>query len=593
MAALATTLGEGADADLWHQFPPVVPSTGDIILTAYDKEGQLHLDLLRRDTGVRSRLVADAAAAILLASGDLAFTKDGALLVARFDADARTVGPATPFSEPILRDRFGIVQGAVSPAGTLAFVAADPSAAVPVLGWISRTGSFTEIGPLPPGVDSMAPPDGTQAVAGAFGTGRVFVIDLMRGVTSPLRVGRPVEEMTWHPDGRRITLDESGAPAAPQPLISTDWRPQLVLTLCGRQPLPRDPAAAGDAAGAMPRPLLADLPVRHRREPGAPGRHRESGDDARCPIDSKLGGSGCGLHLQSRCQQPRSALDSAKNTLRSPRARDEVPTSMKTRPARRSPDAALQESIHDIWDQLAAFAAADYDAALVHLLSQVASMIDAQNAYWMGAVRLSEDEGDPLLGWRPRRIRYLQPLPNDERFTEQRLREINRGVIDELSMAHARLAGTFRSCRMRDLVSARWFKSDTYKGYLARGVRDSLVVAVPVSPMAEGYYGFLRMRDDHPFTATQRDVAFYVMRGLTWFHRQVLLGHGLIIAASPLSPTERRVLALLLTDRSEKLIAADLCVSPATLHTYVRDVLRKFDVSGRNGLTALWLGRQG
>ena len=56
---------------------------------------------------------------------------------------------------------------------------------------------------------------------------------------------------------------------------------------------------------------------------------------------------------------------------------------------------------------------------------------------------------------------------------------------------------------------------------------------------------------------------------------------------------ERRLLALLLTDRSEKLIAADLGVTPSTVHTYVRGVLRKFGVSGRNGLISLWLGRQG
>lgn len=256
-----------------------------------------------------------------------------------------------------------------------------------------------------------------------------------------------------------------------------------------------------------------------------------------------------------------------------------------------SSDAVLEECIHDLWDQLATFAAAEHDAALMHLLQAVASMVDAQNAYWVGAVRMTDDASDPLLGWRPRRIRYLKPLPNDEKFTERRLREISRGVVDELSVAHSRRAGTFRACRMRDMVSAEWFKSDTYKGYLARGVHDSLVVAVPVSPMAEGYYGFLRMRD-RPFTVAQRDIAFYAMRGLTWFHRQVMLGHGLLLATSPLSPTERRVLALLLTDRSEKLIAADLGVSPASLHTYVRGVLRKFDVNGRNGLIGLWLGRQ-
>ena len=256
------------------------------------------------------------------------------------------------------------------------------------------------------------------------------------------------------------------------------------------------------------------------------------------------------------------------------------------------PAAALQERIHVLWDELAAFEAAQSDAALMHLLSRVAAMIDAQNAYWLGAVRMTGDRRDPLRGWRPRRIQYLRPLPNDEKFTQQRLRAISRGEIDESTVAQARLAGTFRARRLCDVVPAKWFNSDTYKGYVARNVHDSLVVGVPVSPVAEGLYGFLRMRKDDPFTEAQRDIAFYAMRGLTWFHRQVLLAHGLLVARSPLSPAERRVLALLLTDRPEKVIAADLGVSPSTVHTYVRDVLRKFGVSGRSGLIALWLGRQ-
>ena len=255
-------------------------------------------------------------------------------------------------------------------------------------------------------------------------------------------------------------------------------------------------------------------------------------------------------------------------------------------------DGGLQERIYALWDELATFEAARSDAALMHLLGVVAEMVNAQNAYWMGAVRLSDDERDPLRGWRPRVIRYLRPLPNDEKFTRQRLRSLQRGrTIDEATVAQARLAGTFRVRRFCDLVSADWFSSDTYRGYLARGVHDSLTVGVPVNVMAEGYYGFLRMRADDPFTERQRDVAYGALRGLMWFHRQVLLSHGLVAAGSPLSPRERRVLALLLTDRPEKAIAADLGVTPSTLHTYVRGVLRKLGVSGRNGLLALWLGQ--
>jgi DNA-binding CsgD family transcriptional regulator len=256
-------------------------------------------------------------------------------------------------------------------------------------------------------------------------------------------------------------------------------------------------------------------------------------------------------------------------------------------------EAAVQERIHLLWDELAGYEAAKGEAALMHLLGAVAEMIGAQNAYWMGAVRLSDDERDPLRGWRPRLIRYLHPLPNDEKFTQQRLKSLQQGKVDEATVAQARLAGTFRACRLKDLVSPDWFSSPTYQGYVGRNVHDSLTVGVPVNPIAEAYYGFLRMRENDPFTEAQRDVAYVAMRGLTWFHRQVMLAHGIVAAGSPLSPMERRVLALLLTDQSEKLIAANLKVTPATAHTYVRGVLRKFGVSGRNGLIALWLGRLG
>jgi DNA-binding CsgD family transcriptional regulator len=254
-------------------------------------------------------------------------------------------------------------------------------------------------------------------------------------------------------------------------------------------------------------------------------------------------------------------------------------------------DAEPREDVHRLWDELATFEAAQTNEALVHLLTAVARLIDAENAYWFCAVRLAESATDPLFGWRPRSIQYLNPLPNDTAFTRDRVRSLDRGGFDEATVAQARLAGTYRANRLCDLVSPDWFKSDVYQGYVGRGVHDSLVVGVPVTNMAEGYYGFLRMRPDQPFTEPERDIAYYAMRGLAWFHRRVLLAHGSLISRAPLTPIERRVLALLLTDKSEKAMAVALGLSPSSLHTYVSDVFRKFGVSGRKGIAAVWLGR--
>lgn len=60
-------------------------------------------------------------------------------------------------------------------------------------------------------------------------------------------------------------------------------------------------------------------------------------------------------------------------------------------------------------------------------------------------------------------------------------------------------------------------------------------------------------------------------------------------APTPLSPQERRVLELLLTDAAEREIAASMGLAESTLHSYVASIFRKFGVRGRKGLMSLWL----
>ena len=66
---------------------------------------------------------------------------------------------------------------------------------------------------------------------------------------------------------------------------------------------------------------------------------------------------------------------------------------------------------------------------------------------------------------------------------------------------------------------------------------------------------------------------------------------GLIGTEVPLSPREQDVQQLLLTSLTEEEIGVALRLTPRTTHQYVVAVLRKWKVSGRVGLMAMWLRR--
>jgi DNA-binding CsgD family transcriptional regulator len=260
------------------------------------------------------------------------------------------------------------------------------------------------------------------------------------------------------------------------------------------------------------------------------------------------------------------------------------------------PHPAASERTYQLWDEIADFDASRVDDALGHALTGLASLVQAQNAYWLGVVRLApapEPSSDPVRGWRPRAIRYLHPSEPDVHFYKATRQNVDAGLVDEPMQAHVRHAGVFRAHRLRDLVSRAWFSTRFYEtGYRARQIVDEVFVVCPVNRDAESYFGFHRTDGHPPFTRRERDRVADALRGLKWFHRQVMLSHGLLVARTPLNAMEQRVVRLLLTELSEKEIADRLGVTRGTAHGYITGILRKFDVSGRAGLTALWLGRQ-
>lgn len=254
---------------------------------------------------------------------------------------------------------------------------------------------------------------------------------------------------------------------------------------------------------------------------------------------------------------------------------------------------AIEPDMFELWDRLAAFPASRTDQALQLLLDELVRRVDGCGAYWLGVMRLQDaPRNDPMQGWRPVRIRYQRQDPGTLELYRSLMSRLRKGVIDASMIEQTARAGAFRVHTLAEIVPADYFGSEHHDiVYRSRGINSVLFVVTPIHADAESYIG-LHRNDGREFSARERSEVATLLRGITWFQRQVFLSQGLAVGRKPLRDSERRVMAELLTSRSEADIARKLGLSPTTVHTYIRKIYRRLGVGSRAALTALWLGER-
>lgn len=254
--------------------------------------------------------------------------------------------------------------------------------------------------------------------------------------------------------------------------------------------------------------------------------------------------------------------------------------------------------VHQLWDELADYpasasaSASDSHTAVYFLLDSLGELLNSACHLWLAAVQFDKrKQDDPASGWVPVRM-LIQD--NGSRAMLSKPKDFDKymspGKISEATINHIRQAGEFRSTLLRDHVSPSYMESNEFiNEYTTLGRHDTLSVIMPMAKDVEVYILFYRSVEHDLFTEEDLELASYALRGLKWFHRQALLSYGLVIAEEPLTPTQRKVLNLLLTKKSEKEIADTLRQKKATTHEHVTQIYRKFNVSSRAALMAIWL----
>jgi DNA-binding CsgD family transcriptional regulator len=257
----------------------------------------------------------------------------------------------------------------------------------------------------------------------------------------------------------------------------------------------------------------------------------------------------------------------------------------------------IRDRIYHLWDRLAEFPASQFQQALKYLMEEICQLICADNGYWLSALRMDklDQSKDVMLGWRPGPIVFLKAQPERQGLYDRNVKEIetcrHEYEINESTLNHVKNAGAFRATLLRDHVSPAFFNSQHYlNDYKSLNITDTLFVVASINVDTEAYFCFQRIGSQIPFTQNDLEIVTYTLRSLNWFHKQVFLSYGLLAADKPLTPTEKKVMHLLLTGQSEKQIADTLQQKVDTTHKHVVNIYRKYNVKSRAGLMAIWLG---
>lgn len=251
------------------------------------------------------------------------------------------------------------------------------------------------------------------------------------------------------------------------------------------------------------------------------------------------------------------------------------------------------------WDALADFSSSDMDDAAVQFcMREIGSMIDSPQGFWAGIVRMGHNKvaaKDPYKGWRNGAWAAMGHTQTScPEWMRTAARTFNASGTRNLTASRRVLeqTGQFRvlvlSKGMVDLNAYR--QSEVYDYYFRQqGVVDRMWIMFPVNDDSESCFCFDRLKGQPEFDDRDVTVASEALRGIKWFHRQLLLRMGLGVAKESLTKTEDKTVRELLTGASEKEIASRLKITPASAHQYVVRVYRKFGVRKRAEFMALWL----
>jgi len=210
----------------------------------------------------------------------------------------------------------------------------------------------------------------------------------------------------------------------------------------------------------------------------------------------------------------------------------------------------------------------------------------------VGGVLAAQSEDEDFGPSRRGRIReYVktQVTPGANRLFESLIRD-GLAIHPALRALMQRFGGRVAlTARRRDLLEDRSWYDDPFfqEHYRTCGLEDAVFSARQIRPGQVCRVSVVRASGDLPFSEEERNAVEFFHEQLAHLEERAAGRRG----EPRLTPRERDVLQGLLQGSSEKQVAAELGISPQTVHGRVKSIYLAYGVSSRSELLVRCLGR--
>ncbi len=261
-------------------------------------------------------------------------------------------------------------------------------------------------------------------------------------------------------------------------------------------------------------------------------------------------------------------------------------------------EADKQYHISSLINRIDKGSALDTAAMLQDYLEYVRIKLDASITSWVCAYRGKYvDEvwkAELFDGWKIMdNIVHTDCNQDLVKFQEEYFQKARTHGVDPLTMHALQQAGKTRTHRYVEVFSSyqewqeHWVNRDFI---LDQNIGERMLGIFTLDEEAESYIVIERPPGDRPFSQADEDILMYCLIEFPRLHYWLFLERGLLkINKRPNSPRQRELIPLILSGMPEKQIADTLELSKTTIHGYIQDIYRNYDVRSRYELMSLWL----